>query len=411
MSAEQLSNPTEASFTSPETAIERPPGELTIHSFEEARNLQRRFGGDFALSAINDSLAVADGAEVYGIKSFLDKVEATPEEIEFAETPESASEFHRQLAEMIAKNLKVAAGPNVPQATREAVARQKQAYLDGLETRIQGGADFYKQVHNGERVKGQHSKKSLRGMSLMRNGDPSTSKDLLYTGDKIPGIRPNIRVQEEAAGQFVHWSTDKYVKGKLDGSLDDKAVTSRIYLNPSPEAAVKVFSSLMIAANEAGLTVSGKVWDRAEESIGVIMSQKAGEKPTVRADGIVLYATEAEADELLSLVEALSKDTPDLFEGRPTPKVPVKVGEGIAVGSEPVTDKGVESLTSHRAKVLEETVRRTKVALRLSPGEKLDISHRAVAGKFFETEWQKAAAENNIDPDNLAFNNDLLKAA
>lgn len=63
----------------------------------------------------------------------------------------------------------------------------------------------------------------------------------------------------------------------------------------------------------------------------------------------MLYTNKNEINDILDLVEEIYHNNEDSFRGRRSPKVPMMIADGVAVGDEPTNH---ESLTKNRAKML-----------------------------------------------------------
>lgn len=384
----------------PEQTTQPEGMKFKARTFEEAEKLKKGFSDQFIDGFLDDELKGATG-ETTLLKNYLDQVPATAEDAEFVRNPDSMSDIHEQIRDMIADHLKIAVAPGTDPRAVEFLSGKKQDYLEKLRAGSEAAKRFFHDVvDRSKRV-------STRDISLGHISVPTEKGevDILSAKESVPGVRPNIRIQEELAGEFVHWSTDKYVLAKVRGELKDSDTTKRIYLNPSAEDSVKLFTVIMTTANEAGMKVHGKMLDRSLEAAGETRRAARGDAISHRADGIVMYVSDAEADALLSMVEAISKDTPDTFKGRSAAKIPIKIAEGIAVGSEPVTEKGTtESLTSHREKLLHETKEETKKQLGVGQHEKIPPQLTAQARKVFRDRFRQVAAKHGVNADNFAFN-------
>ncbi len=368
-------------------------------SFEEAEKISRGFSEDFVMNLLNEVLTNPEG-EATVLKVFLDKVPATQDDYEAAQKPGTLADIHSQIRAMIADNLKIAVSGELGRGERKLLVDARTRYQQELRDGDPDGREFFSKVAAGAHARGQDIQ--FEGLPIPIPGEPRPI-NILSTDGKVRGVRPNIRFQEEVSGQFIHWSSDSYAKAKAEGRNQNTEMTKRIYLNPRPEDSVKVFSALMKAANESGLTVHGKMLDRAMELCQDTQRAARGEKISLRADGIVLYASDAEADKILELVKALPEDLQEAFVGRPSPKIPTQIAEGIALGSEPTTD-APESLTSHRTKALEEAGSRTLQRLGLAEGQKVPPQLKVQAHRIFLAEFKKLAPDYDINPDNFSFN-------
>lgn len=123
----------------------------------------------------------------------------------------------------------------------------------------------------------------------------------------------------------------------------------------------------------------------------------------MRADAIVLYATDDEADSILELALAVYKQYPDLFQGRSLPMMVTEVAPGVGVGEEPKETDG-HSLTSHRVALVEAVANSAKQRLGLKEHEKVPPHLLAQAVRLFRTDLPRYCKANHVDPHNLSFN-------
>lgn len=212
---------------------------------------------------------------------------------------------------------------------------------------------------------------------------------------KIKGVHPNIRVQRELTNQFVHWETDQMLREVQEGTYPE--LKKRIYLNPKTSDSIEIFTELMKTINGKGLSAKGKVLDRSYE---LMRQMNFGEPEPIRADTIVLYLKDTDADNILETVLNKYIENPESFRDRSTPKIPTGIAPGIAVGDEPTVEGS--SLTSHRADVIETVAKKTKE--KLGMGETFDQSKRESALSEFRQTFKEEAVANNVDPNNMAFN-------
>jgi hypothetical protein len=113
----------------------------------------------------------------------------------------------------------------------------------------------------------------------------------------------------------------------------------------------------------------------------------------LRGDGIVIYAHSESANDVLALVMAIAQDHPEAFAGRQTSRIPQKVAEGIAVGSEPIQAPG-KSLTSHREEILSYVAGKVRESGQTGQQAR-DTFRRGVAA---------TSKANGVDPNNIGFN-------
>lgn len=356
-------------------------------TFQSAEGSPRVLSDAFIDGCIQDELSV--GSERVGIKGYLDKVETTPSDDEVIGDPERIAGLYLATTDVISRNLsvRVASDPD-PATHNQRVSKIKQAkanFLDRLTAESGQAADSIVDFATGASTEYPISAVQYEGFEV-------DGHDLLDAGSKSdPGYRANFKIQRQLTGTFVMAYSDRKVQEKMKGNPEE--VTKRIYLNPDVEAAPHVFEQVLQTANDTGLSIQLKIFQRSSEMVSSYKQRQRGESAdTLRGDGIVIYVNEQEADDVLSMVEAIAQDNPDAFFGRQTSRIPKKVAEGIAVGDEPKA--GGESLTSHRAKIIEHATLKTKESGKT--GEE--------AREIFKRWFDVTARANGVDPSNLAFN-------
>ena len=120
-----------------------------------------------------------------------------------------------------------------------------------------------------------------------------------------------------------------------------------------------------------------------------------------RGDAIVLYGGDDNADALLAIVESIYEANRDAFVGQDVARMPIRIADGVAVGSEPKGLSGIESLTSHRAKVIDMTI---KTLHEKAQAQNIDLNTDLPRrNKNFRKLLREAFKLNNVNPDNWAF--------
>jgi len=365
-----------------------PELKVRFNTFKEAQTAEKKFSDTFIDGTVNDQLKVGD--EQVGIKGYLDKVEATDKDNGIIANPEAVAGLYLSTTEMVARNLKILIGRNpdeAKEAERRAVIKEaKDSFITGLHDEAISTADQIVDWCKGTTKHFPARAMEYRGLKI----DGSDPLDSESNSDN--DFRPNIKIQRQIGGVFIMGYSDTRVKEKL--AKQDQELGKRIYLNPDPETAPQVFEQVLQAANEAGLSIQLKIFQRAPEFAQAHLTRSKGQTMDgFRGDGIVIYSGESQADDVLGMVLALAKDKPEAFIGRQTSKVPQNVAEGIAVGDEPTGTKGY-SLTSHRVEMFNyaaEYVRKSG-----KTGQE--------ARELFRNLVVAAAKINHINPKNIAFN-------
>ncbi len=358
---------------------------ILARSFEDAKaKIKKPFGDKFIDNALDGGLEI-DGEKVYFIKSYLDNVPMSQVDIEVARDPKRIAAMYRETSEMVRRNLRILRSSSVGHARISEIKAAKDAYMDGLGRQIplaeQAIVDW---CDDNKSNKYPNAAIDYYGFQL-------DGKDILDAETRPPrDVVPNFKIQRQLGGTFVMAYSDT----KLREQATDKRNDRRIYLNSEIEAAPQIFEEILRVANEKGLGLQLKMLQRATELASVHQKQKG--KPelrdTLRGDGIVIYVShkyeQAVLDEVLAIVERHAES----FRGRSVSRTPAKIADGVAVGDE-VGIRG-ESLTSHRSAIIEQTAQATRLS-------GLTGSARR---EFFRQEFRRLSAQNNIDPDNMAFN-------
>jgi hypothetical protein len=218
-------------------------------------------------------------------------------------------------------------------------------------------------------------------------------------------VRPNIRVQGQGGMNhsiFLHWETDAMVAANTNYQMtetgftpqktEDAEISRRIYLNPESKDNARIFETIMTELNKRGLAAHGKVHDRSLE----LFSHKDTVK--VRTDAIVIAVGERDAQAVLDVVLEIWEREKDSFAGRDTPIVPLRIGDGIALASEPPSGKSLhgefESLFGNALRVARGQLGGGSPTSEPLPDNAIPVFREAFA---------KLAREAGMNPDNPAF--------
>ena len=369
--------------------------EISFKQFEEAG---KQLPDSVVLDVMNDSLQSVPGETPRFLKSYLDQVRTDEFDNSFMDSADQLITFRDELTDFVSGRLAVkTSGKLLSPQQKDVVVNKVESFKDKIEADRTEVTQYISDTYSGDRPPIPRGALGYNGLTITTKDG---TKDLLK--DKIPGIRANITMQREAAGNFVHYATKSYLAQRASGVKPE--LSKRIYLNPKIESSISIFKTVVDAAEAAGITMKGKVFDRTLEAVTRHEDNPA--ERTARGDGIVLYAGE-DADTLLGLVEAIYKDNPLAFQGRKTSRIPLKVAEGVAVGDEPTklsSDDETESLTTSRAGAIEIASALARQALGLQASEKIKPGQEAQALAAFRAAFQQTAIQAGIDPENLAFN-------
>lgn len=376
----------------PETRIHQPS-----ITFEAAGVHSKKLTDGFIASALEDRLEIVPGKRESWLKSYLDKVPADSTDHEFDRSPDAIVAHRDELTDFISDKLTFYMPSDALQPEEMGVLKhRKNQFKQKLINDKLKVANYIRSAKQGLDPEPPMNAIDFHGMTVATAA--GSRVDLLAESSR--GVRANIYIQREIAGRLVHWSSPAYNQAKVQ--RQPVPMTRRIYLNPTAESSVGIFRQVTEEAEAAGLTVKGKIQDRTSEALSGWNRDKDGKLQTTRGDGIVMYASEKDANNLLGIVESVYTTNPLAFKGRQVSRVPLRIGEGIAVGDE-VSDSST-SLTSHRAEKLSEALRKVRGVLGVQHGEKIEPHRRAEALQLFHAVWGQVAYAAGIDPNNIAFN-------
>ncbi len=366
------------------------PLRIRFETFEDAQKTEKQLSPAFIDGCLTDSLYV--GGEKVGIKGYLDKVQATEKDIAVIADPEQIAGIYLATTDMLARNLKVRVARN-PDAVKDAARKiqikdAKNAYLAKLAAESGQAADGIVNWCTGKSERFDFPVKELEYQGFEIDG-----KDPLDNGEVAAvDFRTNFRIQRQDNGTFIMGYSDARVEQKM--RKQDEVLAKRIYLNPDALATPQMFEQVLLAANEAGMSIQLKMLQRAPELAMLHGRQRKGTAAdSLRGDGIVIYAADKDANDVLKLVLTVAKDNPDVLIGRETSRIPQKIAEGIAVGDEPIQMPGT-SLTSHRELIFGHVT--SKIAASGLTGQ--------AARDAFKRGFATISKLNGVNPHNTAFN-------
>ena len=348
--------------------------QIRFETYEQARQVKKPFSDAFIDNALN---------KYRSIKKYLDNVEATPSDQAILADSRRIARLYVKTTRMICDNFRIILRDSdvSPQHKTEvlqgALKDFKQKVSQQVPVASTAIVDWFNDVPD---------KKYPMAALEYRQGLVVDGVDLLDAGGNgLKGLRPNFKIQRQYGTTFIMAYTDRRVREKLAGSSRD--YSRRIYLNPDMEATPEIFEQLLRAANRANISLQLKMLQRVTDGGLFQKPQTDG----LRGDGIVMYVHSGDIDDVLGMTIAIAKTNPEAFRGRQTSRIPQNVAEGIAIGDEPLA--AGESLTSHRANILEYVAQKTRES-----GKK-----GAEARSYFRAMFSRVAIANQVDPNNLAF--------
>lgn len=373
-------------MTVPEQKIPQP-----IPTFEQAEQSGRILSDKFILGAVTHALEVAPGHSAVFVKNYLDLLPADKTDREFASDPDELINFRNETTDFVATHLTIFTNGLSPREVGR-LRTLKRNFTERLEEEKDEVNDFIRQFVSGRRPRPRYPEQAAEyyGLNVKTNDG---IKDLLTTSIGQQA-RANLEMQRQITALFVQWDSSGYVKSRLHQEPLDP-LTKRIYLNPKMSRTVDIFTQIVDKVDAAGLNVKGKMLDRSLEAL-------ERNKVAYRGDGIVLYASDKEADRLLSLANEVYNDNYGAFSGRRVSRIVKPVGAGMGVGDQPL---GGETLTSHRSVWIDEAAYQTRQLLGKNSLDQAIEPHEYVAAiATFRRIWRDIANEAGINADNVAFN-------
>lgn len=366
---------------------------ILTHSFTHAREIARKpFSDTFidnALDIMSGKLRIGDET-IYSIKSFLDQVPMTEPDIEIASSPEKIADLYRETSEMVQRNLKIMRSKNMDSSRLHGLVAAKSDYLEALKRQIPAASDaIVGWLRNSKKNHFPVSAVEYQGFSV-------DGKDILDSATRCPAdFEPNFKIQRQLGGVFIMaFSNSRVVERKSVNRSEEP--DRRIYLNPDLIAAPLIFEQILNMANSQNIKMQLKMAQRAPElaSINKRSTNARDPRSTLRGDGIVIYVNNKYENQLLQEVMNIVEQNSESFSGRVVSRVAARIADGVGIGDEPIGVNGQESLTSHRAALIEKT---------LSVVRQSGLSGNK-ARDYFRKTWSEIARQNHTNPDCMAFN-------
>ena len=338
---------------SPQQLLTEADIRIRYESFEDAKQAEKKFSDDFIDTALAEHggvlLPFSVGSEMVGLKGYLDKVEATATDRAIIEDPEAIASVYTNTTQMIARSLKIRVTTGTPSERIKQIAIGKNEYLARLDGEAtETAAKIVAWAETGDPRVAPRPGEAF-GYYGFNIGEGDQAIDVFDQGGKsAPDFRPNIKIQRQGGGNFIYGYSDSRVIESMEGQRD--TLTERIYLNPDLMATPEVFESVLSAANEAGIPLELKMFQRSEElgAAHIEKSRDPNNGDALRGDGLVIYTSSESANDVLELALAIAKDRPEAFAGRETSRIPQAVAEGIAVGSKPRQKSGQDAREAFR---------------------------------------------------------------
>lgn len=384
--ASRLAQVADASGEAGPSPVESHDIHVRFNTFAEAESITKHVGDEFIDRLLTNKLDV--GGEWAAAKGYIDRIETTRRDDEVIRDPSRIAGLYRSTTEMVMRNLKLIVKPDMTDARRAQVKQAKNAFVSGLRQEIpRTEAEIIQWCNRGTDTSKRFPMQAHRYMNFMLDG-----KEMLESGTQAaPDAWPNIKVQRQVTGTFVTGSSDVRLRTRRDGG--GAKMERRIYLNPDIEATPHVFEQVLKRANEEGLEIQFKMAQQAPDAatLHAQRRQNPARRGGMRGDGIVIYASREQADEVLAMALDIAKENSEAFVGRGISRIPVRVADGVAVGDEPHQR---ESLASSRANLLEE------VAREVLDAKKQGVEARALFRKLYHIK----AAQQGFSTRNIAFN-------
>lgn len=198
-----------------------------------------------------------------------------------------------------------------------------------------------------------------------------------YKKDAVPPISPGRNSIDNG-----------WVYFKLNGGANPKEKRGRLYLNIQPENLAQFYENSLPVLQRGGLRVDAKI------------SQNANPEDVNRYDKMVIYFNEADEAAMMSAMEQLYSQSPQIFmEGSPKFTVPLadSRGEsmaGVSFGEEPGKAQRGQSFGDIRSKILADIY------------TSVQKDGYSVSEGRAQNDFQTACRKYGVDEDNPAFNTD-----
>jgi len=379
----------------------RPPG------FGDYSAVPRPFGDATIESLVVGGLSGVGGVGQEGaIQWWSTMTRPNTQEISIMGNPAAIGDLHARTARMIERNSGLYVDyAKIGPTARAHLATVSQAQRAAL--RVDDGSKLVQTLLRQRRTGKRSPVPTSEGFQYAHYAAVQSTRGPVYLSERtgsnpLDGVRPIITYQEGASDTFIHWSTTPALEQQTKTGKRPPYVR-RIYLNPQMQAQPEVFEEIMTALNAAGLTVAGKMLDRAGElAVASAHNPSRGTEPDVRTDGIILGLLANEADTALGIVASVHRKHLVSFSGRPVPKISQQVAEGVSVGDQ--SPERERSPTQHRASAMAAASVMTRAALGVQPGQRLTGDQRTRLRSVFETAWSGVAARVRINPHNPAWN-------
>lgn len=197
---------------------------------------------------------------------------------------------------------------------------------------------------------------------------------------------------------WLQHSSKAFIKDRVENRSKDEP-SARIYLTPKfGMDMIHIYEEIFEEAERTGLRFDAKVYDpNIRGNLERVKKYKSVYNfDNQRTDPIVFYPFEESKDSLLAIAQKVYKRHVSSFENMHTGAIPTEIAPGFAVGSEPKGYSGNESLTSHRE--------RLGVAFEKAVAHpQWKSADSTLRRKICREYLLNACRQNNIDPDNIAF--------
>lgn len=357
--------------------------------FEYAESQTDELRDEFILGALNSELETTPGNRAMFIKYYLDRVGPDASDQEILGDPNNVADLHDQLIDLIIDNI-VVVGPALDEEDQAVLEGATSNYTEHLRRSKSVVRDFILNEATGQTSDSLRSGLEFYGLRIGYQG-----QTIELTSQNVSGVLVNFYVQRELTDTFIHWRTQACMENPYS-----QRATHRIYLNPRVYDTAGIFEEIMSEAEAKELEISGKTLARSVEFLDN-MNKDLG-KVDLRGDGIVLYAGQ-DAEALVAIVLETYRRHSESFKGRGMSKVPFVIADGLALGNEPKTERA-ESLTSHRAALLERIITEVRQDLGLMGVSKVPEDMEETSIALFREKLQKYASEAGVNPQNIAFN-------
>ena len=300
--------------------------------------------------------------------------------------PLAGVEFYNQLSEFINSKVMIMQSPQYDRASTEKNESLFKRILDNYRSKItRQSKEFRDIVTRGDYPDFTSALFGFNGLNVNIGGQ---AHDLSQKHAKKPYFLSNIISNTES---FVSYMTSELLKNSFESG--DLKTHTGIYLNPHIGVTVSVLSEIIEQLEHERLPAHIKILNRAGEASKQHILE-------IQSESIVIYTSVAHTDQVLNIILDYYKQNYSFFMGRPTPKLAIRVADGIAIATQEGYDEKY-SFNSHRSLLIDQVWEDFKFYNMSNSFSQSDI-------QVFRQLLMQKFQQNQIDTHNIAFPDPLI---